>query len=62
MVWGVKASYYDGLVGTDETIREVHQLMKEKGFLHPGDITVNMASMPLHKQGRTNMIKLEKID
>lgn len=62
MVWGVKASYYDGLVGTDETIQEVHQLMKEKGFLHPGDITVNMASMPLHKQGRTNMIKLSKIE
>ncbi len=62
LVWGVKASYYDGMVGTEETFQDVHQMMKEKGYLHSGDITVNMASMPLHRQGRTNMIKLSKIE
>lgn len=62
LVWGVKTSYYDGQVGTDETFQEVHEMMKEKGYLHSGDITVNMASMPLHRQGRTNMIKLSKIN
>lgn len=62
LVWGVKAFFYDRMVGTDETIEDVHNALLDKGFLHKGDVTVNMASMPLHKQGRTNMVKVTKIE
>jgi pyruvate kinase len=62
MVWGVKAFYYDRMVSTDETIEDVHNALLQKGFLDKGDVTVNMASMPLHKQGRTNMVKVTKIE
>lgn len=62
MVWGVKAFFYDRMVGTDETIEDVHKAMRDEGYLLKGDVTVNMASMPLHKQGRTNMLKVSVIE
>ncbi|MCX6290524.1 MAG: pyruvate kinase [Bacteroidetes bacterium] len=61
LVWGVRGFFYDQSVSTDETITELQQILKEKGRLKGGDIVVNLASIPLEEQGRTNMIKLGKV-
>ena len=61
LVWGVRAFYYSGSVTTDETIRELQNILKEKGFVNTDDIIINLASIPLDEQGRTNMIKLGRV-
>jgi pyruvate kinase len=61
LVWGVRAFYYSGSVSTDETISELQNILKHRGCVVPNDIIVNLASIPLDEQGRTNMIKLGRI-
>jgi len=58
LVWGVRSFFYDHSVSTDETILELQNILKEEKLLTTGDIIINLASIPLEEQGRTNMIKL----
>jgi pyruvate kinase len=60
--WGVHAYYYDKFVSTDETINDVISILKEDGIVQKGDIVVNTGSMPIHKQAKTNMLKVTKVD
>lgn len=62
LVWGVKGFYYDRFVSTDETISDVVSFLKEIKMLKSGDVLVNTASMPMHKQGKTNMLKVTKVE
>lgn len=61
LIWGVRGFYYNNAVSTDETISELQQILKKKGVVEAGDIIINLASMPLEEQGRTNMIKLGRV-
>lgn len=61
LLWGVEVFYYDRFVGTDETIDDVIQILKQKGKVRPGDIVINTASMPINRRGRTNMIKITSV-
>ncbi len=61
LVWGVRCFFYDREVTTDETIIELQDILKEKGFVNSGDAIINLASIPLEDQGRTNMIKLGRV-
>jgi pyruvate kinase len=61
LVWGVRVFYYSGTGSTDETIAELQEILKTKGFVHTNDIIINLASVPLADQGRTNMIKLGRV-
>ena len=61
LVWGVRVFYYSGSVSTDETISELQEILKAKGFINTDDIIVNLASVPLAEQSRTNMIKLGRV-
>ena len=62
LVWGVKGFYYNKMISTDDSINDVQNILVEKGYLNKGDIVVNTAAMPLTKHGRTNMIKISRID
>lgn len=62
LVWGVRCYYYDKFSSTDETIEDVILILKKKGKIKSGDVIVNTGSMPLHKKGRTNMLKITTID
>ncbi len=61
LVWGVRVFYYSGTGSTDETISELQEILKSKGFANTNDIIINLASVPLAEQGRTNMIKLGRV-
>ena len=37
------------------------KILKGKGFINTNDIIINLASVPLDEQGRTNMIKLGRV-
>jgi pyruvate kinase len=58
LIWGVHGFYYDGNVPTDQTISDLQKILKTKNLIKEGDLVINLASVPLEEQGRTNMIKL----
>ena len=62
LVWGVRCYYYDRFTTTDDTIQDVTSILKSAGKLHPGDVVVNTASMPLHRRFRTNMLKVTVVE
>ena len=61
LFWGVRAFYYKGFGGTDETINDVIEVLKEHNHVKKGDLVVNTASMPLFRQGRTNTVKVSRV-
>jgi pyruvate kinase len=61
LFWGVRAFYYEGFTGTDETINDVIEILKEHKHVKIGDMVVNTASMPLTQQGRTNTVKVSRV-
>jgi pyruvate kinase len=61
LIWGVRVFFYDRVVSTDETILELQEILKTRGYVDTNDIIINLASVPLGEQGRTNMIKLGRV-
>lgn len=61
LCWGVKAFYYDKFVSTDDTIKDVIEILKVNNHIEEGDVVINTGSMPLEVQGRTNMLKVTKV-
>lgn len=62
LVWGVRAFYYDHLESTDKTISDVNTILKAEKLIQTGDVVVNAASMPIIKQGKTNMLKVSVVE
>ena len=62
LCWGVRAFHYDRFVGTDTTIRDVIRILQEKALVKPGDMIVNIGSMPLAARGRANMMKVTVVE
>lgn len=61
LLWGVRAFYYDADSGTDQTIKDLQEILEGKKLVKKGDIMINTASMPLEERGRTNMVKVTKV-
>jgi pyruvate kinase len=62
LVWGVKAFYYDKLESTDQTIADVNEILKSENLIEAGDVIINTASVPITKQGKTNMLKVSVVE
>ncbi|AWH84280.1 pyruvate kinase [Flavobacterium album] len=62
LLWGVKAFYYDAFLSTDETVEDVNNIAKEKGFVEKGDILINLAAMPVADKGMVNTLRVSEID
>jgi pyruvate kinase len=62
LVWGVRGFYYNKYESTDETIRDLKNILRDKGLVEANDLVVNLASMPMKERGRTNMYKLSYIN
>jgi pyruvate kinase len=61
LVWGVKAYYYNREATTDQTIIETKEILRTNKYIKKGDYIINLASMPAHEKGMTNMVKLSKV-
>ncbi len=61
LLWGVRAFFYDMKKSTDETIVQVNTLTYNSGFVHQGDMVVNINAMPAHEGGKTNTLRLTSI-
>lgn len=62
LVWGVRAYYYDKLESTDQSIADVNEMLKSENLIEVGDVVINTASVPITKQGKTNMLKVSVVE
>jgi pyruvate kinase len=60
--WGVRAFFYDEEDSLDDIILDQIGILKERGFLKEGDITVNTGSTPVHLHLPTNVLKITKVE
>jgi pyruvate kinase len=58
----VRCFYYDKFTTTDDTIRDVQEILKTKGLVQAGDIVINTGSMPLHERKKTNMLRVSVVE
>lgn len=61
LLWGVKAYFYDENLSTDDTVRDINELVKAKGFVKSGDLVLNLASMPVEEHGMVNTLRITEI-
>ena len=59
--WGVRAFYYGEEIGLDEIIIDQINILKERGFLEPGQVVVNTGSTPVDLHLPTNVIKISTV-
>ncbi|MBA2610390.1 MAG: pyruvate kinase [Bacteroidetes bacterium] len=62
LVWGIRGFYYNKYESTDDTITDLKDFVKTRGFVKDDDLVINIASMPMKEKGRTNMMKLSYIN
>jgi pyruvate kinase len=56
--WGVRAFYYGEEESVDEIFTDQINILKERGFVKPGDVIVNTGSTPVQLHLPTNLIKI----
>ena len=61
LIWGVKGSLYEGDGSTDDTVKEVNQIAKEKGYVVEGDSLINLVAMPVADRGMVNTLRVSTI-
>ena len=61
LVWGVRGFLYRGFESTDQSIQEVNDTLQKLGYVKPGDLVINTASMPITDRSRTNAVKISEI-
>ncbi len=62
LLWGVKGIYYDELKSTDDTVEEINEIAKGKGYAKEGDFVINLTSMPVKAKGMVNTLRISQID
>ncbi|RYG34235.1 MAG: pyruvate kinase, partial [Chitinophagaceae bacterium] len=62
LLWGVKSFFYDKSVSTDETVVDINQMAKDKGFVEKGDFLINLAAMPVTDHGMVNTLRVSEIE
>lgn len=60
--WGVRAFFYDEEESLDDIYADQLQILKERGFLHSGEVVVHTGSTPVKLHLPTNIIKIARID
>lgn len=59
LVWGIRGFYYEGDPdSTDELISDFRTELTSRNYLQPGDIYVNVTSIPVRARRSANTIKL----
>ncbi len=60
--WGVRAFFYSEEESLDAILNDQIKILKERGFLKPGDVVVNTGSTPIHLHLPTNVLKITTIE
>ena len=62
LLWGVNAHFYDKFVSTDDTVEDINQIAKDKGYVKKGDMLINLAAMPVANKGMVNTLRISEIE
>ena len=62
LLWGVKCFFYDKFVSTDDTVTDINEIARQKGFVHKGDFLINLAAMPVAEKGMVNTLRVSEIE
>ncbi len=62
LVWGVYAFLYEEKKSTDNTILDVNEIAKAKGFIKSKDYVINLNAMPVGEDGKTNTMRISLVD
>ena len=62
IIRGVRGFYYDIDSSTEETHRNLVNILKQKNLLNEGDIVVHTSSMPVFQKQRTNLIRVATVE
>jgi pyruvate kinase len=62
LLWGVKSFFYDKFVSTDDTVTDVNEIARQKGFVEKGDFLINLAAMPVTDKGMVNTLRVSEIE
>jgi pyruvate kinase len=62
LLWGVKSFYYDKFVSTDDTVTDVNEIAKQRGFVQKGDFLINLAAMPVVDKGMVNTLRVSEME
>jgi pyruvate kinase len=62
LLWGVNAFFYDKFVSTDDTVGDVNDIAKEKGYVKKGEMLINLAAMPVADKGMVNTLRVSEIE
>ncbi|MBA2499889.1 MAG: pyruvate kinase [Chitinophagaceae bacterium] len=60
--WGVRAFHYEEENSLDDIFFDQINILRERGFLKPGDTVVNTGSTPIHLHLPTNILKITKVE
>lgn len=61
--WGVKGRFYEPSTPfTTDVIRDINNIAKESGYLNEGDIVVNLTATPVLEKGKTNTLRISKVE
>ena len=61
LYWGVEPRKLDHVVGIDEMLERLDDLLIQDGSVSAGDTLVIVAGAPLNQQGQTNFLKLHQV-
>lgn len=59
--WGITPIKMDYLESTDEIIQHTENILKQKGFVKPGDVVAVLLGAPVFERGTTNLLKLHVV-
>ncbi len=60
--WGVRAFYYGEEESLDNIIFDQLNILKERGFIKPGDVVINTGSTPVELHLPTNIVKVTVVE
>lgn len=60
--WGVRAFFYSEEESLDSIISDQIEILKQRGFLKPGDTVINTGSTPVQLHLPTNVLKISKVE
>lgn len=59
--WGITSFYYNRSTSTNDTIRDVAEMLKKHRYVRRGDDFVITASMPIDEKGAANTLKIHRV-
>jgi len=62
LLWGVRTYYFGECFNVDDYIEYTIEFLLSKDYIKKGDLVVNVGSIPILEKGKTNMIKLSKVN